>query len=739
MSHSSPSLSKFSRFGRHTRSFQVTGTFLRRQLWVWPLIAAVVLAGLAWWVNDAVERVMRKQVAAELTAIRDANVTALRVWMKQQEADVKVLALSDRIRPAVTELMAHADSDAALRQSPRQAELRAFLGPRMKLFGYTDFFVFSPSRKVIASSQDATIGAILSGYRGDLVGKALQKGSLVSRPFRSPFLYPDEKGELRADRPTIVAGAPVLDDRGHAQAVLSFRIRPEAEFTEILQMARSGQSGETFAFDAKGLLLSQSRFDDDLKQMGLLADLPDSHSVLTLELRDPGVNMANGERPSLKRADQPLTKLITDAVAGTDGVNVTGFRDYRGVPSVGAWAWLPEYEFGISSKADAAEAFRPLAVLRNVFWGLLVLLMASAAGIFGFMLYAARQQQAAQKATLEARRLGQYTLEEKIGSGGMGSVYRARHAMLRRPTAVKLLDPEKMSPNSIARFEREVQLTSQLNHPNTITVYDYGRTSEGVFYYAMEYLEGITFHDLVSQCGPLPEGRVVHLLRQLCGSLAEAHASGLIHRDVKPANLILTCRGGVYDLVKVLDFGLVKAFGGDQDDRLTANHTLTGTPSYMSPEAIAQPDTIDVRTDIYAVGAVGYFLLTGTPVFTGNGLVELCRKHVQEQPESPSQRLGKPVSAEFERVLLDCLPKKREDRPASAAVLLEALEKLEPDPSWRRADAQAWWSNFRSPSVEVSAPAVSESGLEILQTIITEGDSADGSVAINAPTRPSGS
>jgi serine/threonine protein kinase len=160
----------------------------------------------------------------------------------------------------------------------------------------------------------------------------------------------------------------------------------------------------------------------------------------------------------------------------------------------------------------------------------------------------------------------------------------------------------------------------------------------------------------------------VHLLRQLCGSLAEAHASGLIHRDVKPANLMLTCRGGVYDFVKVLDFGLVKAFGGDQDDRLTVNHTLTGTPSYMSPEAISHPDTIDVRGDIYAVGAVGYFLLTKTPVFTGNGLIELCRKHIQEQPEPPSQRSGRPVSAAFERVLLGCLAKEREDRPASAAV-----------------------------------------------------------------------
>ena len=302
-------------------------------------------------------------------------------------------------------------------------------------------------------------------------------------------------------------------------------------------------------------------------------------------------------------------------------------------------------------------------MLRNVFWGLLALLVLSAAGIFAFMIYAARQQQAAQKATLEARRLGQYTLEEKIGAGGMGSVYRARHAMLRRPTAVKLLDPEKMSTNSIARFEREVQLTSQLNHHNTITVYDYGRTQEGVFYYAMEYLEGITFHDLVERFGPLPEGRVVHLLRQVCGSLAEAHASGVIHRDVKPANLILTCRGGVYDMVKVLDFGLVKAFGGEQDDRLTASHSMTGTPSYMSPEAISHPETVDARTDIYAIGAVGYYLLTGTPVFTGNGLVELCRKHVQEPPEPPSRRLGRPVSPALEGILL-VLPGEKARGPA---------------------------------------------------------------------------
>jgi serine/threonine protein kinase len=239
----------------------------------------------------------------------------------------------------------------------------------------------------------------------------------------------------------------------------------------------------------------------------------------------------------------------------------------------------------------------------------------------------------------------------------------------------------------------------------------------------MEYLEGITFHDLVSEQGALPEGRVVHLLRQVCGSLAEAHAAGLIHRDVKPANLMLSYRGGVYDLVKVLDFGLVKAFGDEHDDRLTASHSLTGTPSYMSPEAIAHPDTIDARTDIYAVGAVGYFLLTGTPVFTGNGLVELCQKHIQETPEPPSKRSGKPVSAKLEQLLLECLAKKPEDRPATAAVLLEALETVVPNPPWGREEAQAWWTNYRSESIEVapmtiSPPSPSTSGIEVMKTVI---------------------
>ncbi len=715
------SVAKLSRIGRGSGSFQATGTFLRRQLWVRPLIAAVVLASVAWWVNRAVEGTMREQLSAELNTILEADVTALRVWMKEQEAKAQILAVAEPIRPGVRELVALAErkgtSDAALRQSPRQAELRAFLGPRLKIFGYTDFFVITPSARVVASTQDTPVGMTLHGFRADFFRKVVKGEASVSRPYRSPMLFADEHGELRTGLPSMATAAAVPDDNGRPMAFLGLRIRPEAQFTRILQVARFGHSGETFAFDDKGLLLSQSRFDDDLKRIGLLADLPDSHSILTLELRDPGVNMMEGKRPELKRSDQPLTRVAAAAVTGEDGIELDGFRDYRGVPSVGAWTWLPEHDFGVAVKVDAAEAFRTLSLLRTVFWSLFLLLVLGAAGIFGFMMLAARHQRAAHKAALEAKQLGQYALEEKIGAGGMGSVYRARHALLRRPTAVKLLDPEKVTATSIARFEREVQLTSQLNHPNTITIYDYGHTAEGLFYYAMEYLEGINLDDLVSRCGPLPEGRVVHILRQVCGSLAEAHAVSLIHRDIKPANIILTCRGGVYDLVKVLDFGLVKALGAERVVQLTATNTLTGTPRYMSPEAIEQPDTVDARTDIYAIGAVGYYLLTGTPVFTATSLVELCTQHVKAAPEPPSRRLGRPVSPDLQELLLRCLAKKREDRPASASVLLDELDKCQPPQPWTRAEAAAWWREFIRPQDATLRSDMPQTGVG-MQTVV---------------------
>ena len=292
-----------------------------------------------------------------------------------------------------------------------------------------------------------------------------------------------------------------------------------------------------------------------------------------------------------------------------------------------------------------------------------------------------------RREALQARRLGQYTLEQRLGEGGMGIVYRASHAMLRRPTAVKLLRPEKTGEQALLRFEREVQLTAELSHPNTVSIYDYGRTPEGVFYYAMEYLDGIDLQHLVDGDGAQPPERVAHILRQVLGALGEAHGVGLIHRDIKPGNIILCERGGVPDVAKVVDFGLVKEL--DAADGLSREDTLMGTPLYMAPESI-RSGAADPRSDIYAVGAVGYYLLTGCHVFTGQSVVEICGHHLHTQPVSPSERIGHDLPPDLEVWVMRCLEKSPDSRPGSAA---EAAEELATtyDDSWDAERARDWW------------------------------------------------
>ncbi|HKQ69469.1 MAG TPA: serine/threonine-protein kinase [Polyangiaceae bacterium] len=308
----------------------------------------------------------------------------------------------------------------------------------------------------------------------------------------------------------------------------------------------------------------------------------------------------------------------------------------------------------------------------------------------------------------EARQLGQYALEEKIGEGGMGEVYRASHAMLRRPTAVKLLSGDG-SEHQLRRFEKEVQLTARLTHPNTISIYDYGRTPDGVFYYAMELLEGLTLEQLVERHGPQPPSRVIHLLRQVLGALREAHRIGLIHRDIKPANIYLCRRGDVPDFVKVLDFGLVREIKGGGDVTRSNVDAIVGTPRYLSPEAIVTPNQMDARADIYGLGGVAYFLVTGTPPFIGHSAVELCAHHLHTPPTPPSERHA--VPGDLERVILSCLAKDPGARPQSAEELTRALDHCRDARGWSTAEAEAWWRELPAPSSPPPAPTAAPAPL----------------------------
>jgi serine/threonine-protein kinase len=302
--------------------------------------------------------------------------------------------------------------------------------------------------------------------------------------------------------------------------------------------------------------------------------------------------------------------------------------------------------------------------------------------------------------------LGCYHLEEKLDHGGMGEIWRARHRMLARPVAVKLIRPELLGVKTpveaaslVARFQREAEATAALHSSHTISLHDFGVTPEGAFYYVMELLDGLDLETLVRRYGPVPPERAIHILIQACDSLAEAHATGLIHRDVKPSN-ILTCHWGLkWDFVKVLDFGLVKtAWTMGNDDHLTTEGTITGTPAYMAPEAALGGVALDARADIYGLGCVGYWLLTGERVFVGRTPVEVLLHHVKTPPLPPSERVGRPLPEALEQLVLSCLAKAPDDRPPSAEWLADRLAECVTAEAWTPERARAWWEENRPAS-----------------------------------------
>jgi hypothetical protein len=707
------------------RSISWTGQVLKRQLWLWPILALISMVVLGWWVFSTVENQLKSQLAEQLRTLRDAQVATLSYWFRNQENIAQETAEIPEVASAVAALLQLKPEPEILRQSPAQTKLAELCKGVVENHGYTGFIVRDLEGFVRGANRPELLGVNYSNAAIDDAAHKVAKGQpTVSRPFKSIVVLRDESGRERADVPTMFALAPIKDKEGKVLAALGLRIRPEVEFTKILGTVQAGATGETYALDRFGRFMSQSRFDEKLKDIGLLVDDDKVKSILNLENRNPGVNLLNFERPKQRRRDQPLTRVAQAAAAGTSGVDVEGYRDYRGVPSIGAWAWMPDHDMAVIVEMDQEEGYRPLVTLRRVHWTLLGLLAFGAVVLQVFLVIVDRQQQALRRARVEGKQLGQYTLQEKLGQGGMGQVYKAKHAMLRRPVAVKLLDPDRTSPEAVARFEREVQMTSELAHPNTIAIYDYGRTPEGVFYYVMEYLDGLPLDKLVARHGVLPEGRVIHILAQVCGSLNEAHGIGLVHRDIKPANIILNRRGGQADVVKVLDFGLVKAMDNEKATALTAANAITGTPQYLSPEAIDRPDSVDSRSDLYAVGAVGYFLLTGKPVFEGASVVELIHRVSRDPVPSIASRRGSPVSHDLEAVLMRCLAKKPGDRFASADLLLDALLACQAAGRWTRHDAEAWWREPPTPPaaiVETSAPppAVGE------QTLAYQPDATD--------------
>lgn len=696
--------------GRTARVFTRAMLLVSKHLWVWPLLGAVVLVLVGTWVRSEVDRVTRAEVASRLTALLNADIAALRLWFSERESDARSFAADIQVQGAVSYLAELAQTTnatpAALTSSAAATTLQMYLKPLLGAQNYFDYMVISPDRRIIASLKAEFVGRP-APKAFDFFFEQVMAGEVG---FLRPFARESGSSDS-VDPVSMFVAAPVRSSTGKIIAVLALSIKPEDEFSRIFSVARMGRTGESYAFDRRGMMLTASRFDKQLKALRLIPNTPGATAILNLRLLDPGVDLSVGEISSKPRSELPLTRMAKAAVMGEDGYDVQGYRNYRGVLVVGAWAWLPEFRMGVATEVAAEEAFSTLHLLRKAFLVLFLLLVLSGLAIFAFTLIVERLQASIRRSTLNTGRVGQYVLVQEIGQGANGMVYRARHSLLRRPVAIKLLSPEMTNETTAARFEHEVQMTSQLTHPNTVAIYDYGRTPEGVFYCAMEYLSGINLDQLIRQFGAQPHGRVIHVLRQVCGSLAEAHRIGLIHRDVKPANIVLTRRGGLCDVVKVLDFGLVKVRHSTTADK--DRKTIVGTPHFISPEAIRNPDQVDPRSDLYSVGAVGFWLLTGKTLFESDQVNELLNRQMWLTPVSPSERLGREIPPDLEKVIMRCLSKSPDQRPASAQELEQDLARCCGSTSWTAQDAEGWWTANMAGIESMPPPATPEKTLII--------------------------
>jgi hypothetical protein len=599
------------------------------------LLVSAVLVALGYWTYRQVNDSLREIRAGTMKSLLDSEVNALRVWIAEERADAERIARDPRVRDAIAHLLAAPRCAAA----PR-ARLEKAIRPLLREVGDATFNVLDRDGRFAANRFAAYCGLAASEEFRALLSPVFNGEARFVRPFHDEARVAGAT-RLRDGPPLAWIAAPVRDESGRVIAALAIAQPANAVFASILQAARPGETGETYAFDDNGAILTAEHF---------------------------------GQRGGL--------------AAKTEGLFLESYVNHRGAEVIGASRWLPDYGMGVALEIAADEAYAPLRYLRIafgvVFGALVIAVLAAAASALSVIRL--------RRAIGDGRKVGAYRLHRRIGEGGMATIYLARHDLLRRPAAVKLLKPARASDEMIARFEREVQMASTLAHPNTVEIFDYGRSRDGLFYYAMEYLDGLNVGDIIARERVVPVPRTIHILRQVCMALGEAHARGIVHRDIKPENIMVCRYGGVYDHVKILDFGLMKHLTEKHSRDLTRDLRILGTPLYMAPERLRNPSDVDGRVDIYALGAVGFLMLTGKRLFEGDDDLALTSRILNDEPPRVSSVAPQPIPAELDLLVLACLEKRREDRPQRVADLIEAFDSLALEHRWTQREAEHWWS-----------------------------------------------
>ena len=635
-----------------------------------------------------------------------ANREILDRWIYYEKAQIAAIAQNyDLIRYTLEiDSLELLDSDKSfLRNSDVALACTEWLQGAAQWGNYEYVSILSAKSPVVLLSSALIDSTGLTSMFNSTLGSYVYEDYIKAQKGETVFMPPAYDFEVLLDfEPSINPGVycsficPIKNYEGEIIGVLSGGYPAKDQFSQLMQISKHGKTSETYAFDKEGRMISASRFTRELRSTYLLNYDSTAETLYNIKLKDPGGNVIEGFESELSLAEQEYTAIVDLAFNHLEsedsiftGAIMEPYRDYRGIAVIGAYMWIDEYGFGIITEEDYDESLASLVYFRytfGVFYAAILFL--------SFLLYNSNVRIARiGKKVDDFQLLGQYKLREKLGEGGFGEVYKAEHTFLKTPVAIKILKSEFANTDMLDRFEKEVKITSSLSHPNTIKVFDYGTTDNNNFYYVMEYLNGISLDKVVGFDQEMAIARVVHILYHICLSLREAHTNGLVHRDIKPMNIMLCNQGGAYDLVKVLDFGLVKDLDTSQSQQTQINR-IGGTPMFMAPERIRDPFNADQRVDIYSIGALGMYL------FSGQYLLELVsqkmlsgdatlqgdfRQHLIERKEVPT---------DLRNILGECIHFDPEKRPSNIDVLIDFFEQKNTELPWTRKDAMAWWKNY---------------------------------------------
>jgi hypothetical protein len=649
--------------------------------------ALVVLARL--WMLGRMETELRHQAIARLEGTVDSRMMLLRSWAERQKFTASRI-LADPALVSHLELLkdlaeAAPGDKEKIKSSPSFRAVAETMSRAPAEIDELGFIVLTPGGICCCAASDALIGLSLAPSGATYQKRILQGDWIVSRP------YPDRqfaKG-LNPDysRQVMFVAGPVQDPQGKVLAIGVFRFSPRREFYSLFP----GGEAKLLAFDEKGLILNDYGEAEELRAYGVLAGLPEGQSpLLRLRLRDPGGDLRAGFRPERAPDSWAPTLMSLRATRGGRGSSLSEYRDLLGRSVLGAWTWIPEWDMGVGAEQPVDRVLAPTTPARLLLSLLLLVPLAFTAALLFVT----------QSRRLGMRRGGNtgfasYDRVRSIGRGAPAEVFLGWCEVLRRSAAVKILNHPTPDPATRARFLREAKIASGLGHPSAIQVFDYGQTPEGRPFYAMEYVEGITCAQLLALENPLPVARVVGLLRQMAGALEEAHSLGLLDRDLNPTHVMISRKGGLADVVKILDFGASRSLRA-AGEPFSGSPDLLGAPAFVAPERLRSPESLDPRMDLYSFGAMAFFLVTGRNVFEGSDSSEVIYQALSAPRPSPSQLRGERLPLDLELLIQDCLEGDPDRRPASFQEVLVLLGQVEAEIPWSQDQSRAWWEANRN-------------------------------------------